>query len=74
MKKILVTGMNHEQTRYDGYLSKRIGVILCHYGLIRCLEDMDFDVEQRHTQPGEDLSGYDHVIVCLLYTSPSPRD
>ena len=65
MKKILVTGMNHEQTRYDGYLSKRIGVILCHYGLIRCLEDMDFEVTQKHTQPGEDLSEYDHVIVYL---------
>lgn len=64
-KKVLVTGLNHEQTRYDGYLKKRIGVILCHYGLIRCLEDMDYEVEQRHTEPGSDLSGYDHVIVFL---------
>lgn len=65
MKKILITGFNNEQTRRDGYLTKRIGVILCHYGLIRCLEDMDYEIEQKPTPPGTDLSGYDHVIVYL---------
>lgn len=64
-KKILITGFNNEQTRYDGYLSKRIGVILCHYGLIRCLEDMDYEVTQTHVPPGTDVSHYDHVIVFL---------
>jgi len=64
-KKILVTGFNHEQTRYDGYLRKRVGVILCHYGLVRCLEDMDFELTQTYTEPGTDISEYDHVIVFL---------
>ena len=29
-----------------------------------------FDVRQVPA----DLAGYDHLIICLLYTSPSPRD
>lgn len=64
-KKVLVTGFNNEQTRYDGYLRKRVGVILCHYGLVRCLEDMDFELTQTYTEPGTDISEYDHVIVFL---------
>lgn len=64
-KKILVTGFNNEQTTYDGYLNKRIGVILCHCGLVRCLEDLDFEVTQKPTPPGTDLSEYDKVIVFL---------
>jgi len=63
--KILITGFNNEQTRYDGYLQKRIGVILCHYALIRCLKDMGHDVEQKHTPIGSDLSEYDKVIVYV---------
>lgn len=65
MKKILITGFNNEQTTYDGYLNKRIGVILCHYGLIKCLEDLKFQVTQKPTPPGTDLSEYDHVIVFI---------
>ena len=65
MKKILITGFNNEQTTYDGYLNKRIGVILCHYGLIKCLEDLKFEVTQKPTPPRTDLSEYDHVIVFI---------
>lgn len=65
MKKILITGFNNEQTHRDAYKTKQIGVILCHYGLIRGLEDMGYEVDQRPVLPGEDVSHYDHVIVFM---------
>lgn len=65
-KTILITGMNNAQCERDGCINRaRLKVINCHYGLLRCLEDMGYEVEQRSVTPGEDVSKYDHVIVYL---------
>ena len=42
MKKILITGMNTQQCKYDYYLSSQLQVIPSHYSLVRCLEDMGY--------------------------------
>jgi len=65
MKKILITGMNSLQTRRDGFLKQQLQVVPSHYSLIRCLEDMGWEVEQRVVMLGEDLSKYDEVIVYI---------
>ena len=67
--KILITGMNKNQTTKDFYLRQQLKVVPSHYSLIRCLEDMGYEVEQRLVKIGEDLSDYDKVI-CFL---ASPR-
>ena len=64
-KKILITGMNREQNVEDYFLGKELKILNSHYSLIRCLRDMGFEVEQRPVTIGEDLSGYDEVIVYL---------
>lgn len=64
-KKILITGMNKLQCTKDFYLKQQLQVVPSHYSLIRCLEDMDYEVEQRHVKLGEDLSGYDEVVVYI---------
>ena len=64
-KKILITGMNAAQCKRDYFLGQEIKVVPSHYALIRVLEDMGFDVEQRAVALGEDLSGYDEVVVYL---------
>ena len=69
MKKILITGMNKNQTTKDFYLRQQLKVVPSHYSLIRCLEDMGYEVEQRLVKIGEDLSDYHRVIVFLA----SPR-
>lgn len=67
--KILITGMNKNQTTKDFYLRQQLKVVPSHYSLIRCLEDMGHDVEQRLVKIGENLDQYDKVI-CFL---ASPR-
>jgi hypothetical protein len=65
MKKILFTGMNKLQCTKDFFLSQQLKVIPSHYSLIRCLEDMGYQVEQRPVSLGEDLSSYEEVIVYI---------
>ena len=65
MKKILITGMNALQTRRDGFLKQELKVVPSHYSVIRVLEDMGYEVEQRPVELGEDLSKYDEVIVYI---------
>jgi hypothetical protein len=64
-KKILVTGMNAAQCKRDYFLGQEIKVVPSHYALLRCLEDLGYEVEQRAVAIGEDLSGYDEVVVYL---------
>jgi hypothetical protein len=63
--KILVTGMNTNQTTEDYFLRQEVKVVPSHYSLLRCLRDMGHQVEQRHVEIEEDLSGYDEVIIFL---------
>jgi len=63
--KILVTGLNREQCNRDFFLRKELKILNSQYSLIRCLEDMGWEVEQRAVTIGEDLSNYDEVIVYL---------
>ena len=65
MKKILITGFNAEQNQRDYFLKKQLKILNSHYSLIRALEDMGYEVEQRHVEHGEDISHYDDVIVYL---------
>lgn len=69
MKKILITGLNREQCNRDFYLRKELKILNSQYSLIRCLEDMGWEVEQRAVNIGEDLSSYDEVIVYLHSTN-----
>jgi hypothetical protein len=64
-KKILITGMNKLQCTKDFYLKQQLQVVPSHYSLIRCLEGMGYEVEQRPVKLGEDLSGYDEVVVYI---------
>lgn len=64
-KKILITGMNKLQCTKDFFLSQQLQVVPSHYSLIRCLEDMGYEVEQRPVQLGENLDHYDEVIVYI---------
>lgn len=64
-KKILITGMNAAQCKKDYFLGQELQVVPSHYSIIRCLEDMGFEVEQRAVSLGEDLSQYHDVIVYL---------
>jgi hypothetical protein len=63
--KFLITGFNKEQCTKDYYLGKELKILNSHYSLIRCLEDMGHEIEQRTVSIGEDLSGYDKVIIYL---------
>jgi len=65
MKKILITGFNAEQNERDYFQRKQLKILNSHFSLIRCLEDMGWQVEQRPVEQGEDLSSYDEVIVYL---------
>jgi hypothetical protein len=64
-KKILITGMNKAQCTKDFFLNQVLKVVPSHYALIRCLEDLGYEVEQRPTVIGEDLSSYDDVVIYL---------
>lgn len=63
--KILITGFNKEQCTRDYFLKKELKILNSHYSLIRCLEDMGHEIIQRPVSIGEDLSGYDKVIIYL---------
>ena len=64
--KILVTGMNKAQCTRDAHENLlQLKVIPSHYSLVKCLEGMGYDVEQRFVELGEDLSSYDEVIVIV---------
>lgn len=65
MKKILITGMNSLQCKKDHFLNQQLKVVPSHYSVIRCLEDMGYEVEQRIVELGEDISGYDDVIIYM---------
>lgn len=65
MKKVLITGMNKNQCTKDFYLKQQLQVVPSHYSLIRCLEDMGYEVYQRFVEVGESLDQYDHVIVYI---------
>jgi hypothetical protein len=63
--KILVTGMNKAQTHKDFWLRQELKVVPSHYSLVRCLEDMGYEVEHRFAEIGEDLSKFKHVIAYV---------
>ena len=63
--KILITGFNKEQCTRDYFLGKELKILNSHYSLIRCLEDMGHEIEQRPVSIGENLTAYDKVIVYL---------
>ncbi len=62
---ILITGMNTLQTNKDHFLKQQLKVAPSHYSLIRCLEDMGHNVEQRAVLLGETLNEYDEVIFFM---------
>lgn len=64
-KKILITGFNKNQCTRKFYLRQQLKVVPSHYSLFNCLTDMGYEVEQRQVELGEDLSGYDEVIVFI---------
>ena len=64
-KKILVTGFNKEQCTRDYFYGKELKILNSHYSLIRCLEDMGYEVDQRTVSIGENIAAYDKVIVYL---------
>lgn len=64
-KRILVTGMNKAQCTRNYFLSQQLKVVPSHYSLIRCLEDMGWEVDQREVSLGEDLSSYDEMIFYI---------
>lgn len=57
--------MNTLQVTRDQYLNQQLQVIPSHYSLVRCLEDMGFEVEQRYVEIGESLEDFDEVIVFI---------
>lgn len=63
--RVLITGMNRNQTTRDYFRTQELQVVPSHYSLIRCLEDMGHEVEQREVELGEDISGYDEVIIYV---------
>lgn len=63
--KILITGFNKNQCTRKFYLRQQLKVVPSHYSLYNCLVDMGHEVEQRMVTLGEDLSGYDEVIVFI---------
>lgn len=63
--KILITGLNKLQCTKDFFLKQQLQVVPSHYSLIRCLEDMGYDVEQRPVSLGEDLKEFDEVVVYI---------
>jgi hypothetical protein len=63
--KILITGFNANQCTRKFYLRQQLKVVPAHYSLFNALADMGHEVEQRKVEIGEDLSGYDEVIVYI---------
>lgn len=67
--RILITGMNKNQTTLNFFERQELKVVPSHYSLIRCLQDMDNVVIQKEVELGENIDEYDKVIVYLA--SPS---
>jgi len=65
MKRILITGFNKNQCTRKFYLRQQLKVVPSHYSLFNCLTAMGYEVDQRQVSLGEDLSGYDEVIVFI---------
>lgn len=63
--KILITGFNKNQCTRKFYLRQQLKVVPSHYSLWNALTDMGYEVDQRQVELGEDLSGYDEVIVFI---------
>jgi len=63
--KILITGFNKNQCTRKFYLRQQLKVVPSHYSLVNCLMDMGYEVDQRQVTIGEDLSGYDEIIVFI---------
>lgn len=57
--------MNKSQSVRKHYLRMQLKVVPAHYSLFNALVDMGHQVEQREVEIGEDLSGYDEVIVYI---------
>ena len=57
--------MNKSQSVRKHYLRMQLKVVPAHYSLFNALVDMGHQVEQREIEIGEDLSGYDEVIVYI---------
>lgn len=64
-KRICVTGFNKNQCTRKFYLRQQLKIVPSTYSLWNCLTDMGYEVDQRQVQLGEDLSGYDEVIVFI---------
>lgn len=67
---ILVTGFTRAACTPNYHEKSQIGLCTAHYSFINCLRDMGHTVEQRAVTAGEDLSGYDKVVVFLMHISP----
>lgn len=65
MKKVLITGLNKAQCTKDYFKSQQLKIVPSHYSLIRCLEDMGYNVEQRCVELGESVQDYEHVIIYM---------
>lgn len=63
--KVLLTGFNASQCTRKFYLRQQLKIVPAHFSLFNCLVDMGHEVEQREVIIGEDLSGYDEVIVYI---------
>lgn len=63
--KILLTGFNANQSTRKFYLRQQLKVVPAHYSLYNCLVAMGHEVDQRAVIIGEDLSGYDEIIVYI---------
>jgi hypothetical protein len=70
MKKMLLTGFTRASCTRDFHKTSQIGLCTAHYSFVSCLEDMGWEVDQRSVRAGEDLSGYDKVVVFMMHVSP----
>lgn len=70
MKKMLVTGFTRAACTRNFHEKSQIGLCTAHYSFVECLEDMGWQVDQRPVTAGEDLSGYDKVVVFMMHVSP----
>lgn len=70
MKKMLVTGFTRAACTENFHQKSQINLCTAHYSFVECLRDMGWQVEQRPVTAGEDLSGYDKVVVFIMHISP----
>lgn len=70
MKKMLVTGFTRAACTRNFHEKSQIGLCTAHYSFVEAFEDMGWQVDQRPVTAGEDLSGYDKVVVFMMHISP----